>query len=136
MSNLSSLMLPSKTVDFEYPGFPGLKISLCFLAREELVKLRKKSTGKNWDKSIGAPVESMDEEKFLKLYVEQVIKGWSGFKYKYLEEFLLVDLSSVDPDDELPFSQEDAMHLMKNSNGFDTWVTEMANNLENFSGSK
>jgi hypothetical protein len=67
---------------------------------------------------------------------ELVIKGWSGFKYRYLEELLLVDVSAFDPDDYLGFTQENAELLMKNSSDFDTWVTETVGDLENFTGNK
>ena len=69
-------------------------------------------------------------------YVKAVIKGWKGLKYSYLEELLLVDISSLDPEDELLFSQENAETLMKNAADFDTWVTEVTGDLENFTRAK
>ena len=41
--SLASLMTPSKTVTIDYPEFSGMKVDLCFLAREELMKLRNKT---------------------------------------------------------------------------------------------
>ncbi len=49
---------------------------------------------------------------------------------------LLVDVSHLDPEDELPYSQDNAELLMKNAADFDTWVTETVGNLENFTDSK
>ena len=43
-----------------------------------------------------------------------------------------MDVSSFDPDDVLPYTQDNAETLMKNSNGFDTWVSETVGDLENF----
>ena len=43
---------------------------------------------------------------------------------------------SLEPDDELPYTQENAELLMKNANMFDTWVTETVGDLENFTGNK
>ena len=40
--SLASLMTPSKTLEIDFPGYKGMSVSLCYLAREELVKLRKK----------------------------------------------------------------------------------------------
>ena len=40
--SLASLMTPSKTVTIDFPGHKGMTVALCYLAREELVKLRKK----------------------------------------------------------------------------------------------
>ena len=85
-----------------------------------------------FNKKIGAFEEALDEDKFLEVYVKEVIKGWKGFKYKYLEDILLVNLGDLDPEDELKFTQENAELLMKNSPDFDTWVTESVGDLENF----
>ena len=78
----------------------------------------------------------MDDEKFIVEYCKAVIKGWSGLKYSYLEELLLVDISGLDPEDCLPYNQENAELLMKNASDFDTWVTNTIGDLENFTGSK
>jgi hypothetical protein len=134
--SLASLMTPSKTVTIDFPGYSGMTVDLCYLAREELLKLRKKCVTTKFDKKTRQPEEVLDEEKFLTEYVRAVIKTWSGLKYRYLEELLLVDISQLDPDDELPYTQENAELLMKNSNEFDTWVTETVGDLENFTGRK
>ena len=134
--SLASLMTPSKTVSIDFPGYSDMEVSLCYLAREELLKLRKKCVSTKFDKKTRQPEEMLDEEKFLVEYCKAVIKGWSGLKFSYLEELLLVDVSAYDPNDELPYTQENAELLMKNSNVFDTWVTETVGDLENFTGSK
>jgi hypothetical protein len=134
--SLATLMTPSKTVEIDFPGFKGMSVSLCYLAREELLKLRKKCVTTKFDKRTRQPEEVLDEDKFLTEYVNAVIKGWSGLKYRYLEELILVDTSSLDPDDCLPYTQENAELLMRNSSTFDTWVTETVGDLENFTGNK
>jgi len=134
--SLESLMVPSRTVSFDYPGYSGLTFELCHLAREELIKLRKKCVTSKYNKKTHQPEDSFDEELFLELYCGAVVKGWAGFKYRYLEEFLLVDTSKFEPDDTLPFTPDNAKNLMKNADGFDTWVMEMVGDLENFTGNK
>ena len=134
--SLASLMTSSKTVTIDFPGYTGMAVDLCYLAREELIKLRKRCIKTKWDKKTHQPLEELDEEKFLVEYTKAVLKGWSGLKYRYLEELLLVDIGELDPDDELPFTQENAELLMKNANSFDTWVTETVGDLENFTGRK
>lgn len=134
--SLASLMTPSKTVSIDFPGYDGMKVSLCYLAREELLKLRKKCVTTKFSKKTRQPEEILDEDKFLVEYCKAVIKTWSGFKYSYLEELLLVDISGLDANDELPYTQDNAQLLMKNSNDFDTWVTETVGDLENFTSSK
>lgn len=134
--SLSSLMTPSKTVGLDFPGYTGMTVDICYLAREELIKLRKRCVTTKFNKKTHQPEEELNDDKFLVEYCKAVIKGWSGFKYRYLEELLLVDISDLDPDDELPYTQDNAQTLMKNSNTFDTWVTETGGELENFTGAK
>ena len=134
--SLKSLMTPSKTVTIEYPRFKGMTVDLCYLAREELVKLRKRCLSTKWDKKSHQPLEEMDDDKFIVEYCKAVIKGWKGLKYSYLEELLLVDVSALDPEDTLPFTPDNSELLMKNATDFDTWVTEMVGDLENFTKNK
>ena len=134
--SLASLMTPSKTVTIDFPGYAGMSVDLCYLAREELIKLRKKCVTTKFNKKTRQPEEELDDDKFLLEYCKAVIKGWKGLKYQYLEELLLVDVSALDPNDELKFTQENAELLMKNSTTFDSWVTETVSELENFTGNK
>jgi len=134
--SLKSLMTPSKTVAIEFPRFKNMTVDLCYLAREELVKLRKKCMSTKWDKKSHQPIEEFDDEKFIVEYCKAVIKGWKGLKYSYLEELLLVDISGLNPEDCLPYTQDNSELLMKNATDFDTWVTETVGDLENFTKNK
>jgi hypothetical protein len=127
---LSSLLVPSKAIDIDYPGFEGFKVNIAFLSREELVKIRKKSTKTTFKNR--QQTEELNEELFLKMYVEAIIKGWTGLKFKYLQDLLLVDISKRDPEDYLPFNLENALLLMKNSTEFDSFVSETVNDLSVF----
>ena len=134
--SLNSLLTPSKTVSMEMPGFEGFEVKLTYLAREELLKLRNRSVKQVLNKKTRAYEEQLDNDKFLVEYCKAIIKGWKGLKYKYLEELLLVDTSSVDLEDELPYTLENAELLMKNAGDFDNWVSETVGDLENFTKSK
>ena len=134
--SLKSLMTPSKTVTIEYPRFKGMTVDLCYLAREELVKLRKRCLSTKWDKKSHQPIEEFDDDKFIIEYCKAVIKGWKGLKYSYLEELLLVDITGLDPEDTLPFTPDNSELLMKNAIDFDTWITETVGDLENFTRDK
>ena len=48
----------------------------------------------------------------------------------------MVDISDLDPEDCLPYTSENAELLMKNGVDFDSWVTEMVGDLENFTQRK
>ena len=130
--SLKSLLTPSKTVSIEFPGLDGFTVKLTYLSREELLKLRNRSVKQVLNKKTRAYEEQLDNDKFLVEYCKSIIKGWKGLKYKYLEELLLVDTSTVNPEDELEWNDENAELLMKNSSDFDNWVSETVGELENF----
>ena len=136
MSNFSlkSLLVPSKSIDVEYPGMPGFVISVCFLSRETLQSIRKKSTKTTFKNR--QPVDELNDELFLELYVKASIKGWKGFTFKYLEQLAPVDISGEDLDSELDYSEENALMLMKASTNFDAFISEQVTELGNFSKSK
>lgn len=128
--SLSSLLVPSKEVEVEFPGYAGFMISLSFLSREELVKIRKKATKIVYKNR--QPVEELNDDLFLSLYVDSCIKGWKGLKFSYLESLAPVDVSGQDPEDCLGYSRENALALMKQSANFDTFISEQVTELSNF----
>jgi hypothetical protein len=136
LSNLSlkTLLVPSKSVTVEYPGMPGFSVDVCFLSRETLQNIRKKSTKTSFKNR--QPVEELNDELFLELYVKASIKGWKGLKLSYLEQLAPVDLSDEDQDEELGYSEENALYLMKASANFDAFISEQVTDLGNFSKSK
>lgn len=77
-------------------------------------------------------VEDLDEEKFVVQFSKATIKNWKGLKLKYLEDILLVDISSQDPEDELGYDSEQAEVLVSNSTEFDNWINEVVFDLANF----
>jgi hypothetical protein len=132
--SLKTLLVPSKSLEVEYPGMPEFKIQIAFLSRETLQSIRKKSTKTTFKNR--QPVEELNDELFLELYVKSAIKGWSGLKLKYLEQLAPVDLTGRDTEAELEYSEENALYLMKNSTNFDSFVSEQVTDLGNFSTSK
>lgn len=131
--SLKSLLVPSKSVEVEYPGMPGFKLQLAFLSRETLLNIRKKSTKTSFKNRQAQ--EDFNEDLFLQLYVDASVKGWSGLKLSYLEQLAPVDLTGQDMDAELEYTAENALYLMKNSSNFDAFISEQVSDLGNFSTS-
>ena len=136
MSNISlkTLLVPSKSVTVEYPGMPGFEVDVCFLSRETLQSIRKKATKTSFKNR--QPVEDLNDDLFLELYVKASIKGWKGLKLSYLEQLAPVDVSKEESDAELDYSEENALMLMKASTNFDAFVSEQVTDLGNFSKNK
>lgn len=133
MSNVSlkSLLVPSKAVEVEFPGFEGFKIDLAFLSRETLLNIRKKSTKTTLKNR--QPTETFDEELFIKLYSDAAIKGWKGLKFAYLEQLAPIEVNGLDMEDFLEYTAENALYLMKESAEFDSFVSKTVQDLANFS---
>ena len=74
--SLKTLLVPSKSVQVEYPGMPGFMVDLAFLSRETLLSIRKKSTKTSFKNRQAA--EEFNEDLFLQLYVENAVKGLSA----------------------------------------------------------
>lgn len=133
--NLKSILVPSKAVEIEYPGMPNFKLEISFLSRETLLGIRKKSTKSTFKGR--QVVEELNEDTFLELYVENSIKGWSGLKLAYLEQLVPVDLSGhKDLEEELEYSKDNALMLMKNSGDFDSFVSNTVSDLGKFTKTK
>jgi len=132
--SLKSLLVPSKSVEVEYPGMPGFVITVCFLSRETLQSIRKKATKTSFKNR--QPVEELNDELFLELYVKASVKGWKGLTMRYLEQLAPVDVGSEDAESELEYTEENALMLMKASTNFDAFVSEQVTDLGNFSKSK
>lgn len=129
--SLKNILVPSKAVEVEYPGMPGFKVSVSYLSREVLLKIRKNTT-----KSVfkgRQVVEEPNDEAFLEQYVEAAIKGWTGFKLRYVEQLVPVDISEQDKEEELEYTKENALMLMKNSSDFDNYITSVVSDLGKFS---
>jgi len=128
--SLKTLLVPSKTVEVDYPGLNGFKVNVVFLSRETLVGIRKKATKTTYKNR--QPVDELDDKLFLQLYVNACIKGWKGLKLSYLEQLAPVDLTGQDLESELPWDQDNALFLMQSSANFDAFISETVTELSNF----
>jgi len=129
---LKSLLVDTKTTWVEFPGLDGFQVELANLSRKELLALRKKCTQSKFNRKTRAFEESLDDEKFVKEFSQSTVKGWKGLKLEYLEDLLLVDLTGKNKDEELDFTEDNALQLVENSTEFDNWLNEVVFDLENF----
>lgn len=132
---LKSMLLPEKTVTFDFPGCEGFKLDLTFLSKESNQALYKKCQKTVINPKNRQPMEEFDDELFLDLFVRAILKGWTGLKLKYLKELVLVEVPEEQQEEELEYSEDNALHLMKNSVIFDNWISEVISDLGNFTQS-
>ena len=129
---LKSLLVDSKTTWVEFPGLDNFEVELANLSRKELIALRKRCTTNKFNRKTRAFEESLDDEKFLEHFTNATVKGWRSLKLKYLEDLVLVELGSNDPNTLLPYTAENAQQLVENSNEFDNWLNEVVFDLDHF----
>lgn len=131
--DLKSLISAEKTIKMDFPGIEGFKITLAYLSRDELQKIRKKCTVMNINKKTRKPEEEVDDELFANVYIKSVIKDWEGLKAKHLVELLPIEADSVaNEEEDVPYNEENARTLMRDSFVFDAWVTEVISDVSNF----
>ncbi len=130
--DLKSMLLSEKVVTFDFPGCEGLTFDLAYLSKESNQALYKKCQKTRFDTKTRQAIDEFDDEMFLELYVKSIVKGWKGFKVKYVKELVLADIGD-DAEKELAFSDTNALELMRSSTIFDNWVTEVLSDLGNFS---
>jgi hypothetical protein len=133
--DINKLIVPVTEAKFDFPGMDGFVVTLAYLSREEVIKIRKKATVHKFAKRSHEPIEEVDNELFQDLYVKAVVVGWTGLSLKYLSKLLPVDLSAVEDEDQemVEYTHENALALMRNAISFDNFVTEQLSELENFS---
>jgi hypothetical protein len=129
---LKNLIVESRLVDVEFPGLEGFIVKVSHIGKETLMNMRTKCVSKKFNRKTRQPEEDFDLELFNELFVEAAVKGWSGLKYKHLEDLIVVDISELDAEDELEFSIENAVLLIKHSSHFDTWISEVISDLDTF----
>ena len=133
--NLSSITVNTKNVNVEFPGLKGFSVTISAISREVSRKLKTDSEVTKIDPKLRMPVTELDEEKFIEKFAAASIKGWTGLKYSYLKELLLVDESQIeDLEATLDYSLENAIELLKHSQIFDSWINDMVFDIERFRG--
>lgn len=131
--NLAQLIVDTKCVEVEFPGLPGFKVKLSAVSRELSKKITKEAQVTKIDPKLRMPVTELDQDIFLEKFAAAAIKGWSGFKMKYLSQLALVDESAIeDMEAEIDYNLDNVVHLIKNSQAFDAWINENVFNLEIF----
>jgi len=136
MSKIKSLIAKETASWVEFPDIEGFEINLRYLTREDLMKIRNKSLTYKFNKRTRQREEEVDNEKFLEAYAEKAIADWKGLLVKHLPILLPVDISTMDADELVEYSMEDAVELLKNSTIFDQFITDTMNDFEQFSKKK
>jgi len=136
MSKIKNLVAKETTTWVDFPDIDGFQVNLRYLTREDLMKIRNQSLTYKFNKRTRQREEEIDNDKFLDHYAEKAIVGWKGLKVKHLPVLLPVDISSMDANENIDYSEEEALELLRSSTVFDQFVTDAMNDFEQFSKQK
>jgi hypothetical protein len=133
MSKIQSYLKNKLEAWIPFDGMPGFELKLAYLSREELNKIRLASTRITFNPKSKVKEENVDSEIFVKEYIKACILDWKGFTLEHASKLLPIEVpKGVDLQEEIEFSTEDAMELTRNSNIFDSWLSEVVSDLEAF----
>lgn len=130
------MMAEKSSVWIEYPDVAEFSVNLNYLTREDLMKIRNASLTYKFNKRTRQREEEVDNDRFLENYAEKAIIGWKGLKVKHMPALMPVDISGMDIEEDVDYSNEDAIELLKNSTVFDQFITDAMNDFEQFSKKK
>jgi len=136
MSMIKNLMVTDKTVDVQFPDSDTFYVSLAYLSREKLVKVRNRSLVVKFNKRSRQREEEVDNDKFLEEYARAVVKGWRGLTIRELSKMMPIETTGANLEQDVPYSEEDALELLRNSTIFDQFVTDTMNDFEVFENEK
>lgn len=129
---LSSLLAKTKKITVPFPGMQGFSVDIVYLSKEESKRIREKSKNISFDQKTHQPVEGIDDDLFTSLYVKKALTGWTGFKYEYLKELILVDEDALPEEGELPYTENNGLMLVNNSTNFDSWLSSVMSDISLF----
>ena len=136
MSKIKNMLVKETSTWVEFPDIDGFEVNLRFITREELLKIRTASLTFKFNKRTRQREEEVDSAKFLENYAEKAIAGWRGLRVKHLPMLLPVDISNMNANEVVDYTEEDAIELLKNSPVFDQFITDTLNDFEQFSVKK
>jgi hypothetical protein len=129
MIDLSTLRVAEKEGVFEHPF--GFKVKLAYLPITIEKELAKRALVRTVVR--GQMSEDVDLPRYYKTLVPKIVKGWEGLTVGHLKR--LVPISTIDSNDDevIPYSSDNAIFLVQNSENFDKWVQDTRSDLERFS---
>ena len=125
-------MVTEKITEVDFTDIDGFKVQLCYVGRDRMMKIRNQALVYKFNKRTRQREEEVDNDKVLEAYADAVIKGWSGLTVRGLATLLPIDTGAMDAKEQVPYTADDALLLLKNSTIFDQFVTDSLNNFEGF----
>ena len=129
MLNLKSLKVAEKAAEFEHPL--GFKITIAYLPTAVERDIAAQCQTKKYVK--GMMQDDVDTDKLYLLLSTKIIRGWEGMTGAHLKELMPVSSDSdITDETEIPYSEDNANFLLRNSDIFENWIQEHRSDLTYF----
>ena len=130
--SINDISAAKKTAKFQYPGHDKFNLELAFLPASEWQKIRRNCVKIQFNKK-HQPEEIVDDEKWMRAFIEAVFVGWEGLTLDILTTIAPVSIKgSPDKETPIPFSVEFAKLLLEESREFSEWVMAIQDSYQNF----
>ena len=125
-------MVETRDVSVDFEALPGFSVTLGYMSKSVNRKMAKDSTVSKMD-GTGNIVSEFDADAFGVSFCREAIKGWTGLTYGKLAQLMLINEEAIeDLDAELPYSEDNAQLLLRESTIFDNWVSEKVGQITTF----
>ncbi len=129
---LSDVAVKNNVAPVLYDDTFKVSFDLMFLPKRELQKITSANTRMKPNPKTHVMEESLDADAVRKEICQMCVKGWKNITYKWLANHINIDLTKVNPDEELPFSQDNLADLMDMMYGLDGWIFDAVKTAANF----
>ena len=130
---LNNLKINQKSIKVSFPRYKNFKLDMCYLPREELSNIREKNVTFSYSRTTRQKEESVDTDKFMDEYIKKALVGWSGLTFEIVKSLVPIEVAEEDLAKDVPYTHEDAMWLVKNSNEFDSFISDTMSQVDLFS---
>ena len=133
MSTLGAYLTNKLEAWVKVDGFDGFEVKVAYLSREELNKISTAVTRNEWSPKTRQKENTINQELFVKKFVEATVLDWKGFTLEHATKLLPLDVpEDVGLDTEIDFDKEEAAQLVANSPVFDSWLNDIVFDLARF----
>lgn len=133
MSVLKSISRKELTAWIEVDGCPGFEVEVTALSRTELSELAKSCSKTVFNRHTKQKEQEIDSDLFAERFVERTVKGWKGFTFRHALNLIPAELpADTALDEEIEYSFDEALFLVKQSAEFDSWLNEVISDLTRF----
>ena len=132
-SMLNNLKINQKSIKVSFPRFKAFVLNMCYLPRDELSAIREKYVNISFNRATRQREESVDTDKFMNEYIQKAVVGWSGLTFDIVKSLVPIEVDEKELNNDVPYTHEDAMWLVKNSTEFDSFISDTMSQVDLFS---